>query len=68
MTKKFPTARDCLSGRFVTVETNKNPMKWGEGRTSMGKVGSYGVRRVDSGRFDSATRAANTVLQDSKKK
>lgn len=67
MTKKFPTARDSLSGRFVTVETNKNPMK-GEGRTSMGKVGSYGVRRVDSGRFDSATRAANTVLQDSKKK
>lgn len=68
MTKKFPAARDSQSGRFVTVETNKKPMKGGEGRTYMGNVGSYVVRKVDSGRFDSATRAANTVLQDSKKK
>jgi len=66
MTKKIP--RDALTGRFVTVETNKKPGKGGVGRTYIGKIGSYGVRSVDGARFDRATRAANSALKDSAKR
>jgi len=46
--------RENPSGKFVTVITQKR---------STGKVGSYEVRTVDTGRFRSAMKAANTVLR-----
>jgi hypothetical protein len=65
MTKKVKTGRDTVSGRFVTVPTKEMPGVVSE--RYVGKIGSYNVRRVDDGRFKSATRAANTALRDPRK-
>ena len=64
MTKKLELGRDAKSGRFVLIRPNA-PLG-GFNAKYVGKLGSYSVRRVDSGRFKSATKAANSALKSAK--
>jgi hypothetical protein len=61
MTKRFKIERDAKSRRFVIVPSDA-PVG-GFNAKYVGKLGSYSVRRVDNGRFKSATKAAISALR-----
>lgn len=61
------TGRSAATGRFV-VKPDKQSVTVITEKVSHGKVGSYKVRTVHSGRFRSATQAASSSLKEVRKK